>query len=160
MVRVCGNCDDAEDALADAILAALKSSDQLRNQADFQSWLSTIGTRACIRSRVRKRLASTTSVNELESKGIEISDTHRNPEEEAEMRALKECLAGAVDQLPEIYHEVYLRREIDGVPAEDVAQALDISIPAVKSRLHRARTLVREAIDSGLGCDSLYSRSI
>lgn len=155
MVRVCGNYDDAEDALADAFYAALKSADQLKDPENFRAWLAKIGTRVCVRKRIAERLAKSMSINDLESKGIEILDRHAGPDIETEANVLRGCVQGAIDSLPEIYKEVYMRREILGEKAEDVAAQLGLSVPAVKSRLHRARQLARESLDSGLGCEGL-----
>lgn len=152
LVRTCGNYEDAEDALADALLAALRASEQLRDPALFQAWLARIGTRACARMRIRERLSRQTSLAALELKGFEIIDTQSGPDREAELSSLKSCVAGAIELLPEIYRHVYLRREVFGEKAEDVAVQTGLSVAAVKSRLHRARNLVRDALDNGLGC--------
>ena len=155
MVRTCGNREDAEDALAEALFAALKASDQLQRPEYFQAWLSKIGTRSCARMRIRERLVQFTSVEDLEAHGFELSDAEIGPAKAAELSALKNCVTGAIELLPETYREVYLRREILEEKAEDVASALGLSLPAVKSRLHRAREMMREALDGGLGCRSL-----
>lgn len=153
MVRVCGNQDDAEDALAIAIFSAIKASDQLRDPERFQGWLAMIGTRACSRMRIRDRLVSLTSLSDLEAKGIELYDRGHSPDEDAELHEVKHCVMAAIESLPEILREVYVRREISGESAESVAKTLKLSVAAVKSRLHRARTLVRQSLESGLGCD-------
>lgn len=155
MVRVCGNHDDAEDALASAIYSALKASDQLRDSAAFRAWLATIGTRACSRMRIRSHLAQMMPLSELEERGFAIPDSEDLPDVAAETATLKACIAGAVEQLPDIYKEVYLRREIAGDSASEVTRDLGITLPALKSRLHRARQLVRNALDSGFGCANL-----
>ena len=155
MIRTCGNRDDAEDALADALIAAFKASDKLRDPANFQAWLARIGTRSCARMRIRERLIKFTSIADLEAKGIEIPSSTPGPDIQAELAKMKSCVTGAVEALPEVYREIYLRREIIGDKAEEVAKDLGLSIPALKSRLHRARQLMRESLDSGLGCKSL-----
>ena len=157
MVRTCGNREDAEDALADALLAAIKASDQLKDPGSFQAWLAKIGTRSCARMRIRERLVQFNSIADLEAKGFELSTADPGPHTASELAALKSCVAGAMETLPDIYREVYYRREILGESAEQVASALGLSIPAQKSRLHRARQIVREALDSGLGCRSLMA---
>jgi DNA-directed RNA polymerase specialized sigma24 family protein len=96
-----------------------------------------------------------TSIEVLEAHGFELNDTDMGPGKTAELTALKGCIAEAIELLPEMYREVYLRREILEERANDVAVALGISLPAVKSRLHRARAQMRESLDSGLGCLSL-----
>ena len=155
MVRTCGNREDAEDALAEALFAALKASEQLQRPEYFQAWLSKIGTRSCARMRIRERLVQFASVEELESHGFELSGGEMGPAQAAELSALKSCVSGAIELLPILYREVYLRREIMNETAEQVASSLGITLPAVKSRLFRARGMIRESLDSGLGCRSL-----
>jgi len=159
MVRTCGNHEDAEDALAEALYAAIKASDQLQNPDSFRGWLGKIGTRSCARMRIRDRLVQFTSVAELESKGFELKDSHQSPDALAEISALKTCIAGAIELLPETYREVYLRCEIMGEKLDDVADSLNLSLSAIKSRLHRAREIMRESLDHGLGCRSLADLS-
>lgn len=155
MLRTCGNHEDAEDALADALLAALKASEQLNDPASFKSWLARIGTRACWRTRVRERLVHFTSLEELEANGLTFPVRPNGPDKIVEMALLKDCVRGAIESLHETYREVYIRRDVNGDTAKDVAVSLNLSIAAVKSRLHRARRMMRDALDSGLGCPSL-----
>ena len=155
MVRVCGNYTDAEDALANAIVAAVRASDQLRDPIHFQGWLAKIGTRACIRMRFKDRLTKLIPIADLEAIGVEIPDPHSGPDLEFEASQVKACVSGAVSALPEIYQQVYLRREILGHKAEEVAKELNLTVPAVKSRLLRAREMVRNSLDSGFGCAGL-----
>lgn len=65
----------------------------------------------------------------------------------------KTCLLNVMAELPPLYREVYELRDVQDLPTSEVAERLGISVAAVKSRLHRARALVRSGIDTGL-CDS------
>jgi len=152
MVRVCGNHEDAEDALGEALYAAVKAAEQLRDVSNFQAWLARIGTRACYRTRVREKLIRLSSISALETRGIHIPDGRLSPAAEAESGAVKACVAHALNSLSSTYKDVYFRREILGEKAEDVAEQLGISIAAVKSRLHRAREIVRNSLDKRLDC--------
>lgn len=160
MVRVCGNYDDADDALADAMLAAIRASEQLRDSANFRAWLARIGTRACVRSRVRQRLTNLTSLSSLQDAGIDIPDEQPSPVDEAVQQATHACVERAVSVLPEGVREVYVQRELLGEPAEDVSQELGITIPALKSRLHRARKTVRKFLDEDFGCGGLVDAAV
>lgn len=157
MVRVCGNREDAEDALANAILSALKASEQLRDPESFQGWLARIGRRACARLKGRLRESTFASLEALGALGFEPTDREPGPDELSELAELKNCVAAAVEGVPDLYREVYIRREILGEPATEVARSMGLAIPALKSRLHRARKLVREALDRGLGCPEIAS---
>ena len=155
LVRVCGNEEDAEDALAEAFKAAVQVSQQIKDPESFRAWLAKVGSRVCVRKRIRQRLERSISLAQLESTGIELKDTQSGPDKQAEESVLSDCVKQAIDALPEIYREVYLRREVLGEKAEDVARELSLSIPAVKSRLHRARQMARDSLDSGLGCQGI-----
>ncbi|MHB8637761.1 MAG: RNA polymerase sigma factor [Fimbriimonadaceae bacterium] len=155
MVRTCGNHADAEDALADALLGAIKAADQLRDPQNFQAWLAKIGTRSCARMRIRERLLKQTSLSELLDHGIELPESDADPAAQAVAGLIKECVSSAVAQLPPHYRDVYVQREILGEGAGTVAKRLALTVPALKSRLHRARQLVRDSLDSGFGCGDL-----
>ena len=155
MVRVCGNRTDAEDALADALVAAVKCAGDLRDQEAFRGWLTLIASRACARSRIRDRFHSSLSLSELESIGFEPPSVEADPYSESVKGTLKACVAAAISKLSPVYRDVYVRREIDGERAEIVAGELGISIASLKSRLHRARKHVRESIDNDVACQAL-----
>lgn len=155
LIRTCGNQDDAEDALADALLSAIKASEQLNDPANFQAWLAKIGARACARIRIKERMLSSVSLADLEARGFEIPSQDASPATEHELTMMKGCVAAAIESLPDLYREVYLRREIRGDMAQDVAAQMGLSVSAIKSRLHRARELMRASLDSGLGCGNL-----
>jgi RNA polymerase sigma-70 factor (ECF subfamily) len=155
MIRVCGNHDDAEDALIEALLSAYKSLDSLRDEAAFRGWLAQIGRRVCMRIRRKDALAPVMQFSEMELKGIPepVADA-LSPDERVARDDLHGCVAKAMDQLPDIYREVYMLREIKGIPAPEVGAKLGLSIPALKSRLHRARQIMRELLDSNF-CTAL-----
>lgn len=153
MIRTCqGNHEDAEDSLAEALYIAIKASSQLQNPDHFQAWLTKIASRICIRKRIRDRILHQTSIDELHGYGVELPSQDHDPFAATEMQEIKQCVAGAISLLPESYREVYLRREINGERTESVAKALNLSVAATKTRLHRARQIVRTALDRGLGC--------
>lgn len=145
MVRVCnGQAEDAEDALAEALVVAFKISDQLEHPEAFRSWLTRIGSRICTRMQRREsRLTLERAPGLLESIAA-------SQESDWETNRLKDCVSKAIGDLPLVYREVYIRRELQGESAESVASSMNLSIPAVKSRLHRARNRVREVLDSDL----------
>lgn len=150
LVRMCGNETDAEDALAEAFISAIRASDQLHDPSAFRAWLAQIGRRVCLRMKSRGAILSMISIDELSWRGIEIPGEMPTPEIQAEVRDTKSCIEGVIASLPESYRDVYMRREIYGDKAQAVARELGLSLPNVKSRLHRARHMVRAALDRGL----------
>lgn len=147
MLRVCGNADDAEDALATAIIKAYRASGQLEDPGSFRPWLTTIGRRACI--RLRQKSGKNVSLEALQEAGVPIPDLSApTAEENLELERTKQCALQAFEGLPEQFKELYRLREIDGLTNEQTAHKLGLTIANVKTRLHRARVLVREALDT------------
>lgn len=152
MVRMCGNADDAEDVLGEALLKAYRALDQLGDEEAFRGWLAIIARRTCGRLKRREALAPVLSLAELAERGVELPDGATLPEMQAIEAETKSCLLAVIASLPPIYREVYEMRDVRELSAPETAERLGISVAAVKSRLHRARALVRTGVDAGLGC--------
>lgn len=147
MLRVCGNAEDAEDALAVAIIKAYRAADGLKDPGAFRPWLTTIGRRACI--RLRQDASNTVSLDALEAAGVAIPDKGQvSPEEALELDRTRACALQAFEALPDQYRQVYQTCEIEGLTTGQAAKKLGLTEAATKSRLHRARQKVREALDS------------
>lgn len=146
MVRTCGNYDDAEDVLAESLLNAYKAIDQLDDDENFRGWLATIGRRLCGRLRKREALTPVFSL-------ANVPEPFMMPvEPDMDLDGLREHIHRAISGLPDGYREVYVKREIEGASGEETAQVLGISLAAMKSRLFRARALVRAAMDNCVDC--------
>jgi len=150
MIRVCGNREDAEDVLIEALLNAYRHLDQLRDSAAFRPWLAQIAKRVCWQLKEREALMPLMQLSALEEEGREIADEEPTIELQVAAREMKALLDGAMRQLPPLYLEVYRLRDIDEMPGNEVARRLGISLAAMKSRLHRARELMREQLDAAL----------
>lgn len=149
MVRVCGNHDDAEDVLVQALLKAHQAAGDLREEAAFRFWVGTIGRRICSRLRRSEALAP---ILAMPVDDPAISQAHSgNPEREI-LHGLdaESCVKSALDSLRPALREVYELDLLD-LTAEEIAERLGLTVAAVKSRLHRARLKIREAIDEGFG---------
>lgn len=147
MVRLCGNHDDAEDALVTALTAAYRALPSLRDEEAFRGWLAKIARRTCYRLKGH-------------AAWVEIPETvpaDEHVDEEAAKVMMRKCIKDAVEGLPEILRQVYFERDILQRPAEEVAQRLNLTVPAVKSRLHRARKAMREALENSLCADESFT---
>lgn len=150
MIRVCGNREDAEDVLVEALMKAYRHLDQLQDAAAFRAWLAQIARRVCWQLKEREALLPLLQLSTLEEEGREIAGSEPTPEAEAARRQMKQLLDDAIGALPELYRSVYRLRDVEDHPGEDVARELGISLAAMKSRLHRARELVRANLDAAL----------
>ena len=129
--RQCAS-DDVEEAVQDALWLLYRRVGALRTIGAFSSWLFQIIRREC-RRRARKRH----DLAELDNEISEIPDDGRSDED------LRIDLTRAISQLPQHYREILILRDIGGFSSEEAANRLDIPVPAAKSRLHRARQMVR-----------------
>ena len=150
MIRVCGNREDAEDVLVEALLKAYRHLDQLRDSTAFRAWLAQIAKRVCWQLKERESLLPLLQLSTLEEEGREIPGGALSPEAQLARRQMSQLLADAIAALPELYRSVYRLRDVEDRPGDEVAKQLGISRAAMKSRLHRARELVRAHLDAAL----------
>jgi RNA polymerase sigma-70 factor (ECF subfamily) len=150
MLRVCGNREDAEDVLIEALLKAYTNLDQLRDSESFRAWLAQIARRVCWQLKQQEALLPLLQLSEMESAGHELHDKSAAPEEIVSAAQMKQLLKEAVAQLAPEFRVVYQLRDLDELPGDEVAAMLGISLAAMKSRLHRARTMLRESIESAM----------
>ncbi len=150
---ILGDDSEAEDVIQDAYVRAYEHLNQFSGQAKFSTWLTKIAVHeALARHRRRRRFVEIDSTPETErnSMSILISKT-QNPEQQALARELNAVLESAVDALPEVYRSVFILRAVEEMNTIETAECLDISEEAVKTRLHRARALLREELYSRIG---------
>lgn len=150
MLRVCGNSEDAEDVLIEALLKAYRSLDALGAEEAFRTWLGRIASRVCWQLRRREALLPLLQLSAAEAGGQEAPDPAPSAEDQAIAAEMKAILMGALRSLPQDYRAVYDLRAIEELSGEEAARRLEISMAAMKSRWHRARKLVRERLDAAL----------
>jgi RNA polymerase sigma-70 factor, ECF subfamily len=150
MLRVCGNREDAEDVLVEALLKAYRNLESLRESTAFRAWLAQIARRVCWQLKEKEALLPVMQLSELEEQGQHLASAAPHPEAEAAKQEMKELLEDALNGLPEDYRKVYEMRDVKGVAGDEVAKELGISRAAMKSRLFRAREQVRGRLDAAL----------
>lgn len=151
--KMCGDDEDAADVLQETLLAAARTLPEFRGASSVSTWLYTIARSFCIKRRRTSKFAPP-HLNSLDADGeraAEVPDPARSPEESAAGKELQEALDGAIAALEPGYREVLVLRDVEGLSANEVAEALGLSVDAVKSRLHRARVTVREQVAPALG---------
>lgn len=148
-LRMCKNFDDAQDIVQETLLAAARSLNQFQGRSSLSTWLYTIARSYCIKKRRRSKFAPREEASLDDTHNAEatrLATPERSPEQMAIDRELEGALRRAIDQLEPMYREVLVLRDMEGLTAPEVAEVVGASVPAVKSRLHRARTAVREAL--------------
>ncbi len=160
MLRACdGRHEDAEDVLVDALLQAWRHLGQLQDPAAFRSWLAQIGRRVCWRLRNREALLPLLQLSVLQSEGLDPAGPPPALEEQMDVLRMKALLDEALSALPAELAEIYRLRDLEGISGSEAASALGLSTAAMKSRLHRARTVLRTRLDSLLAAQAQNSLS-
>ena len=143
------NPDDAEDAIQDTFVKALEHLDQFAGSARFSTWLTRIAVNESLqRLRKRGRYESLDEPGES-SESLppqQIQDWRDNPEQQYAKEQLRQLLEKAIGSLPPIYRTVLVLRDMENLSVEETAAALDLTVPAVKTRLLRARLLLRDRL--------------
>lgn len=159
LIRTCGNREDAEDVLVEALLKAYQNLDRLREHGAFRAWLAQIGRRVCWHLKAREALRPIMQLSALEEQGVQPVDAAPSPEGLLAKRQLHDLLQQAVAQLDSESRRVYVLRDLEGHSGPEVASRLGITLAAQKSRLHRARAQVRAFLDDRLASASRASRA-
>ncbi len=145
------NREDAEDVVQDAFLKAFQNLGQFQGQSKFYTWLVRIAVNEALMRLRRRRPERMVSIDEdvkteEDSMPREIADWAPNPEQLYNQSELKEILGKTIQGLPPGFRTVFVLRDVEGLSTEETADALGLSVPAVKSRLLRARLQLRERL--------------
>src|SRR5262245_36257453 len=143
--------DDIEDVIQQAYVQAFLHLDQFGGNARWSTWLCRIAiNEALARLRQRGRFVSIEAVSE-EAMANLAKVSSGDPERSAAGREFGQLVEQAIDGLPEIYRSVLILREVEGMTTEEAASVLDVQVDVIKTRLHRARASLREAIEDRIG---------
>jgi RNA polymerase sigma-70 factor (ECF subfamily) len=146
------NREDAEDVVQDAFLKAYQNLGQFQGQSKFYTWLVRIAVNEALMRLRRRRPERMVSIDEDvrtedDSMPREIADWSPNPEQQYTQAELKDILGKTIQGLPPSFRTVFVLRDVEGLSTEETASALELSVPAVKSRLLRARLQLRERLN-------------
>jgi RNA polymerase sigma-70 factor (ECF subfamily) len=150
-MRFCRNQEDAEEVIQDVFTTLYRKLDSFQGKSAFSSWLYRIVVNASFMKLRKRKSQQTVSVEDLTPQTREQvfeSDVFidRRSDTLAYNREIRETLFDAISKLPEQYRAVFVLRDIDGLSNQEVAEILQLSIPAVKSRLHRSRLMLRRKL--------------
>src|SRR5262249_35436673 len=151
--RMLGSDADAEDVTQDVLLRVVRKLDTFRGESAFPTWLHRVTVNAALAHRDKRAMQHKHQIPDpldrfLEDggHGTPIRPWSVAPEKQTLDQETHELIERAIAGLPEIYRDVYVLADVEGLPNADIAEILDLSVAAVKSRLHRARLLMREEL--------------
>ena len=147
---------DAAEITQDTFLSAYQHLSEFRGEAAFGSWVHRIAANSALMRLRRQKVLDIVSDEitgpEFTERGslaeLPDSDWSKRADDKVLDDELGRAIRAATDALPEGYREVFLLKDVEGLSYEEISEMVGISIPAVKSRLHRARLALREAIDA------------
>lgn len=150
-MRLTRNAEDAEEVLQDVFVTVYRKIDGFEGKAKFSSWLYRITVNAAFMKLRKRRQDQTVSFEDmlphLQNKAIgALNNFGAQCDALAHNNEIKDALEGAIGKLPDEYRTVFVLRDIDGLSNKEVGDILGLSIPAVKSRLHRSRLMLRKRL--------------
>jgi RNA polymerase sigma-70 factor (ECF subfamily) len=153
-VRITGSREDAEEVAQDALWTAARKIHTFKGDSAFGSWLYRVAANAAyMKIRARRSRQREIGLEEvmpaLDSGGLHfepMDDWSLRVDEQALQNELRRVLERAIDELPADYRTALVLHDVEGMSNPDIAEALEISLPAVKSRVHRARLFVRKQL--------------
>jgi RNA polymerase sigma-70 factor (ECF subfamily) len=155
---MCGKREDAEEVAQETLLKVFEHMAQLHEPERLKSWVFRIAKNACLMKRRKSVFAPERelSLDELrpskdgQEHRIEIADWSSVPEDLASDAELHRAMDAAVALLPEMYRSTFLLRDVEGLSTRDAAEILGVADDVVKTRLHRARLMLRKHLDGYL----------
>ena len=153
-MRITGSNEDAEEAAQDALWTAARKIHTFKGESAFGSWLYRIAANAAYQKlRARRTKSKEISLEDVlpalddDGRHFEpMADWSSRVDEQMLNGELREALQRAIDELPPDYRTALVLHDVEGLSNPDIAEALGISLPAVKSRVHRSRLFLRKRL--------------
>jgi RNA polymerase sigma-70 factor, ECF subfamily len=152
--RMLSNDTDAEDVTSEVLVQVVRKLDTFRGESAFPTWLHRVTVNAALAHRRKRANRQARQTSEpLESF---LEDGHAangpmrpwsvSPDHPLLNAETQHLIERAIAGLPETYRDVYVLADVEGLPNAEIAEMLGLSVPAVKSRLHRARLMMRDTL--------------
>jgi RNA polymerase sigma-70 factor (ECF subfamily) len=146
---------EAEDVMQEAYVRAYAHLAQFANRARFSTWLTRIAVHeALARDRRSKRFEAFDPADPVSEEVPGMLSRNEDPERQAYNREMKALLETAIDELPADYRTVFVMRELEEMSTAETAEALEVTEEVVKTRLHRGRAMLRDALCTRVGAAS------
>ena len=146
-MKMLRNPEDAEDVLQDTFLRAYRGIKSFKGNSTFSTWIYRITANSAL-MRLRKKQLPQVSIEDSDEREtpISIADWAPGPVEQLLNQEMQRVMDEAIEALPPEFRQVFILRDVEELSNADVAEILDLSVAAVKSRLHRARLKVRNRL--------------
>jgi len=151
--RMLGHDADAEDITQEVLLQVVRKLDTFRHESEFSTWLHRVTVNAalahrrkCARRSERQMSEPMEHVLEDDARVSPLRLAPSRPEQHVLDQETQILIEQAIDTLPPLYHDVYVLADLEGLPNAEIGELLELGVPTVKSRLHRARLFMRATL--------------
>ena len=145
-LRMCGNHEDAQDCLQEAMLRIYRAISGFKAQSSFSTWVYRITMNACLDELRKRKSRPNTSLDGLLDTGWSPVDGGESPEGHAMRREMRRVLQRCIGELPEDMRAAVVLRDVEGYSYEEIAGILEANVGTIKSRISRGRERLREKI--------------
>ena len=145
-LRMCGNPEDAQDCLQEAMLRVYRAISGFKAQSSFSTWVYRITMNTCLDELRKRKSRPNTSLDGLLDAGWSPEDGGESPEGHAVRGEMRRVLGRYIQELPEDMRAAVVLRDIEGYPYDDIARILGANVGTIKSRISRGREKLREKI--------------
>ena len=142
-LRMCGNREDAQDCVQEAMIRIYRAISSFKGQSSFATWVYRITMNSCLDELRRRKTRTSTSLDAMLENGFAPSDEDDTPERHSLQAEQKRMLERAIADLPEDMRAAIVLRDIQGCSYDEIAQALDTNVGTIKSRISRGRERLR-----------------
>jgi RNA polymerase sigma-70 factor (ECF subfamily) len=151
-LQITRNEDDAQEVMQDALVTIWNKVSSFEGRSAFTSWMYRVTANvALMRLRKQKKFEHNVSIENQGPDGdlpvIQLPDKREQPDAAAQREELGTHVQAAIDGLPEPYRSAVVLADVEGLSLQEIADATEASIPAVKSRLHRGRLALRKVLE-------------
>ena len=145
---------EAEDVMQQAYVNAFVHLEQFQERAQFSTWLTRIVVNEALARRQKQIAQRSSERGDEHGVLMEFRAPQPDPERQAYAQELRRVLEDAVDLLPDGYRTVFMLRDIEGMSTAETGEGLGIGEEAVKTRLHRARAMIRRSVEARIGSEA------
>lgn len=143
-LRMCGNREDAQDCLQEAMIRIYKALANFKAQSSFATWAYRITMNTCLDELRRRKVRTSTSLDTMLESGWSPSDEDDTPEHHTLRSEQRMMLEKSIASLPDDMRAAIVLRDIQGFSYEEIAKILDINVGTIKSRISRGREKLRD----------------
>lgn len=147
-LRMCGNREDAQDCVQEAMLRIYKALSSFKGQSSFSTWVYRITMNSCLDELRRRKSRAATSLDQMIDNGFSPTDEDDTPERHSIQAEQKRQIEKAIAGLPEDMRAAVVLRDVQGCSYDEIARVLDTNVGTIKSRISRGREKLRGILSS------------